>query len=83
MARTKKVINSFNSYIREELNYPQKGITALTILRNLKLKGFETCGQLENTRPNRGKYLRIIKGLRLKSGFEDISDRDSALDFRG
>ncbi|PWL04326.1 DNA primase, partial [Candidatus Liberibacter asiaticus] len=69
-------------YREQELNYDRKRISTRTVALNLKQKGFKAGRQWEKPRPNRGRYLRVIEGLKLKPAFESVDDNNNIIDFK-
>ncbi|XCE19625.1 phage/plasmid primase, P4 family (plasmid) [Candidatus Liberibacter asiaticus] len=73
---------SYSEYREQELNYDRKRISTRTVALNLKQKGFKAGRQWEKPRPNRGRYLRVIEGLKLKPAFESVDDNNNIIDFK-
>ncbi|ADR51956.1 P4 family phage/plasmid primase [Candidatus Liberibacter solanacearum CLso-ZC1] len=74
---------SYSEYREQELNYDRKRISTRTVTLNLKQKGFIGGREWDKSSSDRGKYLSLIKGLKLKPAFEDIENEpNNVLDFK-
>ncbi|WP_240535916.1 phage/plasmid primase, P4 family [Candidatus Liberibacter solanacearum] len=74
---------SYSEYREQELNYDRKRISTRTVTLNLKQKGFMGGREWDKSSSDRGKYLRIIRGLKLKDAFEAVEDdTNNVIDFK-